>query len=102
MDTAATIPTGSVAERLKFTGFIVMGFWVSMFIYPLVGNWVWGGGWMADLGRTLGFGNGAVDFAGSGVVHTTGGAVGLAIAIVVGPRLGRFNADGSANAIPWA
>lgn len=100
MDTAATIPTGSGAERVKFTGFIFMSLWVSMFIYPLVGNWVWGGGWLANLGRTLGFGNGAVDFAGSGAVHTTGGAVGLAIAIVLGPRLGRFNEDGSANAIP--
>lgn len=100
MDTAATIPTGSGAERLRFIGFILMGFWVSMFIYPLVGNWVWGGGWLSNLGRTLGLGNGAVDFAGSGVVHTTGGAVGLAIAIVLGPRLGRFNDDGTANAIP--
>lgn len=100
MDTAATIPTGSGAERLRFVGFILMGFWVSMFVYPVVGNWVWGGGWLANLGRTLGLGNGAVDFAGSGVVHTTGGAVGLAIAIVLGPRLGRFNEDGTANAIP--
>lgn len=100
MDTAATIPTGSGAERLRFIGFVIMGFWVSMFIYPLVGNWVWGGGWLANLGRTLGLGNGATDFAGSGVVHTTGGAVGLAIAIALGPRLGRFNADGSPNAIP--
>lgn len=100
MDTAATIPTGSGAERLKFMGFMLMGFWVSMFIYPLVGNWVWGGGWLSNLGRTMGLGNGAVDFAGSGVVHTTGGAVGLAIAMVLGPRLGRFNEDGSPNAIP--
>lgn len=100
MDTAATIPTGSGAERLRFTGFVLMGLWVSMFVYPLVGNWVWGGGWLANLGRTLGLANGAVDFAGSGVVHTTGGAVGLAAAVVLGPRLGRFNADGSANAIP--
>jgi Amt family ammonium transporter len=100
MDTAATIPTGSGAERLKFIGFVVMGFWVSMLIYPLVGNWVWGGGWLANLGRTVGLGNGAVDFAGSGVVHMTGGAVGLAIAMVLGPRVGRFNKDGSANTIP--
>lgn len=100
MDTAATIPTGSGAERLKFIGFIIMGLWVSMFAYPLVGNWVWGGGWLANLGRTLGLGNGAVDFAGSGVVHTTGGAVGLATALILGPRLGRFNKDGTANAIP--
>jgi Amt family ammonium transporter len=100
MDTAATIPTGSGAERLKFIGFVIMGFWVSMFIYPLVGNWVWGGGWLANLGRLAGLGNGAVDFAGSGVVHMTGGAVGLAIAMVLGPRIGKFNKDGSANTIP--
>jgi len=100
MDTAATIPTGSMAERLKFSGFVLMGLWVSMFIYPLVGNWVWGGGWLANLGRSIGWGNGAVDFAGSGVVHMIGGAVALAGAIVIGPRIGKFNKDGSANTIP--
>jgi len=100
MDTAATIPTGSGAERIKFTGFILMSLWVSMLIYPLIGNWIWGGGWLQNLGRSAGIGNGAVDFAGSGVVHTTGGAVGLAIAMVIGPRIGRFNKDGSANTIP--
>ena len=100
MDTAATIPTGSMAERLKFSGFVLMGFWVSMFIYPLLGNWVWGGGWLQNLGRSLGFGNGAVDFAGSGVVHMIGGSMALAGAIVIGPRIGRFNKDGSANAMP--
>ena len=100
MDTAATIPTGSMAERLKFVGFCLMGLWVSMFIYPLVGNWVWGGGWLANLGRTAGLGNGVVDFAGSGVVHMIGGTVALAGAIVIGPRIGKFNKDGSANAIP--
>jgi Amt family ammonium transporter len=100
MDTAATIPTGSTAERLKFSGFVLMGFWVSMFIYPLVGNWVWGGGWLQNLGRSMGLGNGAVDFAGSGIVHMVGGSIALAGAIVVGPRIGRFNKDGSANAMP--
>ncbi|HEY4689051.1 MAG TPA: ammonium transporter [Anaerolineae bacterium] len=100
MDTAATIPTGSMAERLKFVGFALMGLWVSMFIYPLVGGWVWGGGWLANLGRTAGLGNGAVDFAGSGVVHMIGGAIGLAGAIALGPRIGRFNKDGTPNAIP--
>lgn len=100
MDTAATIPTGSGAERIKFGGFVLMSLWVSMLVYPIIGNWVWGGGWLANLGRTLGLGNGAVDFAGSGVVHLTGGAVGLAIAIVLGPRIGRFNKDGSTNPMP--
>ena len=100
MDTAATIPTGSMAERLKFIGFVLMGLWVSMFIYPLVGGWIWGGGWLQNLGRIAGWGNGAVDFAGSGVVHMIGGSVGLAGAIVLGPRIGKFNKDGSANTIP--
>ncbi|MBK9942796.1 MAG: ammonium transporter [Kouleothrix sp.] len=100
MDTAATIPTGSGAERIKFAGFVIMSFWVSMIIYPIAGNWVWGGGWLANLGRSLGLGSGAVDFAGSGVVHMTGGAVGLALAMVLGPRIGKFNKDGSANTIP--
>ena len=100
MDTAATIPTGSMAERLKFSGFVAMGLWVSMFIYPLVAGWIWGGGWLQNLGRIAGLGNGAVDFAGSGPVHMIGGVVGLAGAIVLGPRIGKFNKDGSANTIP--
>jgi ammonium transporter, Amt family len=100
MDTAATIPTGAMAERLKFSGFCLMSLWVSMVVYPLVGNWVWGGGWLANLGRTAGLGNGAVDFAGSGVVHMVGGTIALAGAVVIGPRIGRFNKDGSANAMP--
>jgi Amt family ammonium transporter len=100
MDTAATIPTGAMAERLRFVGFILMGLWVSMFIYPLVGGWIWGGGWLQNLGRIAGLGNGVVDFAGSGVVHMIGGSIALAGAIVIGPRIGRFNKDGSANALP--
>jgi ammonium transporter, Amt family len=71
-----------------------------MFIYPLVGGWVWGGGWLQNLGRIAGLGNGAVDFAGSGVVHMIGGTLALVGAIVLGPRIGRFNRDGSANAMP--
>ena len=100
MDTAATIPTGAMAERFKFSGFVLMGFWVSMIIYPLVGGWIWGGGWLQNLGRIAGFGHGAVDFAGSGVVHAIGGSVALAGAIIIGPRIGKFNSDGSANALP--
>ncbi|MGQ0601268.1 MAG: ammonium transporter [Anaerolineales bacterium] len=100
MDTAATIPTGSMAERLKFSGFVLMSLWVGMFIYPLAAGWVWGGGWLQNLGRIAGLGNGAVDFAGSGPVHMIGGAIALAGAVAIGPRIGRFNKDGSANAIP--
>ena len=100
MDTAATIPTGSMAERLKFSGFCLMSLWIAMFIYPIVGGWVWGGGWLQNLGRIAGWGHGAVDFAGSGVVHMIGGTVALAGAVVLGPRIGRFNKDGTANAMP--
>jgi Amt family ammonium transporter len=97
MDTAATIPTGAMAERLKFSGFCLMALFVSLFLYPVIGGWVWGGGWLQNLGRINGLGNGVVDFAGSGVVHTVGGAIALAGAIVLGPRKGRFGPNGSVN-----
>jgi ammonium transporter, Amt family len=100
MDTAATIPTGAMAERWKFSAFMVFGFFLSMVLYPVYGAWVWGGGWLADLGANFGLGNGHVDFAGSSVVHMTGGVTALAGAIIVGPRIGKYNKDGSANAIP--
>lgn len=90
MDTTATIPTGAMAERWKFSAFMVYGFFISMILYPIYGHWVWGGGWLAMLGKTHGLGHGAVDFAGSGVVHSTGGWTALAGAIVLGPRLGKF------------
>ena len=64
MDTAATIPTGAMAERWKFSAFFIYGFFMSMFLYPLYGNWVWGGGWLSQLGVNLGLGHGHVDFAG--------------------------------------
>lgn len=100
MDTAATIPTGAMAERWKFSAFMVYGFFLSMFLYPVYACWVWGGGWLADLGANFGLGNGHLDFAGSSVVHMTGGVTALAGAMVLGPRIGKFNKDGTANAIP--
>jgi Amt family ammonium transporter len=100
MDTAATIPTGALAERWKFASFCVYGFFMSMIIYPVFGMWVWGGGWLADLGVNFGLGNGHVDFAGSSVVHMTGGITALVGAAILGPRIGKFNKDGSANPIP--
>lgn len=100
MDTTATIPTGSMAERWKFTSFIAFAFFISMVVYPLYGNWVWGGGWLAMLGQNFGLGHGHVDFAGSSVVHLVGGVAALAGAIVLGPRIGKYNQDGSSNAIP--
>jgi len=100
MDTAATIPTGAMAERWKLLPFVVYGFFISMFTYPLFANWVWGGGWLAALGRQFGLGHGYLDFAGSSVVHMTGGVTALAGALVLGPRIGKFNRDGTPNAIP--
>ena len=100
MDTAATIPTGSMAERWKFSAFVVYGFFISMFLYPLYGNWVWGGGWLAQMGRDFGLGHGHVDFAGSTVVHMTGGVTALAGTAVLGPRIGRFRRDGAIGAMP--
>ncbi|MDO8734866.1 MAG: ammonium transporter, partial [Elusimicrobiota bacterium] len=99
MDTTATIPTGALAERWKFISFVIYGIFVGTIIYPIFGNWVWGGGWLAMLGQNFGLGHGHVDFAGSSVVHMTGGMIALVGAWIVGPRLGKFNRDGSANAI---
>jgi Amt family ammonium transporter len=100
MDTAATIPTGACAERWKFSAFFAYGFFLSILIYPVFGCWVWGGGWLADMGTMWGLGNGHVDFAGSSVVHMTGGVTALVGAWILGPRIGKFNKDGTANAIP--
>ena len=75
MDAAATIPTGAMAERWKFASFAIFGFIVGGLIYPIYGNWVWGGGWLSALGSNFGLGHGHVDFAGSSVVHLTGGVL---------------------------
>jgi Amt family ammonium transporter len=100
MDAAATIPTGAMAERWKFASFAIFGFFVGGIIYPLFGNWVWGGGWLASLGSNFGLGHGHVDFAGSSVVHLTGGVLAFVGAKMLGARIGKYNKDGSPNAIP--
>ena len=95
--TAATIVAGAVAERTKTQAYLAYSFIVGAIIYPLYGHWVWGGGWLSQLSEIdL---PAAADYAGSGVVHAVGGFVALAGAVVVGPRLGKFNADGSANVL---
>ncbi len=99
MDTTATIPTGAMAERWKFSAFVVYGVFIAAILYPIYGNWVWGGGWLSALGRNLGLGHGTVDFAGSSVVHAVGGFAALAGAVVLGPRIGKFGKDGKARAI---
>ena len=90
--TAATIVSGAVAGRTKFTAYCICSAFVSLIIYPVSGHWIWGGGWLAQMGF--------IDFAGSTAVHSVGGWVALMGAIMVGPRIGKYNKDGSANAIP--
>ncbi|HQZ34909.1 MAG TPA: ammonium transporter [Ilumatobacteraceae bacterium] len=100
MDTVATIPTGSMAERWKWKSFVWWGLFCGALYYPLFAAWTWGGGWLAKSWETMHLGVGYVDFAGSGVVHAVGGAAALAGAIVLGPRIGKFGPDGKARAIP--
>lgn len=90
--TAATIVSGAVAERIKYYSFIVFSFIMAIAIYPIVGHWIWGGGWL----QVRGF----VDFAGSTQVHSIGGWAALAGMIVLGPRLGKYGPGGKINAIP--
>lgn len=100
MDTTATIPTGAMAERWRFSNFVLYGFWVGALPYALFGNWVWGGGWLAQLGINFGLGHGHVDFAGSSVVHMCGGMIAIAGAAVIGARVGKFGPDGKPRPIP--
>lgn len=99
MDTGATIPTGAAVERWKFSAFAVTSFLFAAFTYPLFANWAWGGGWLATLGSNFGLGKGYCDFAGSGVVHAVGGVSALAIAMILGPRIGKFTRDGRPQVI---
>jgi len=99
MDTALTIVTGACAERWKFLTFCISSVLMGAFTYPLFGNWAWGTGWLSQLGSNLGLGKGYCDFAGSGVVHAVGGLTALAMALIIGPRIGKFNRDGSSNPI---
>lgn len=90
--TAATIVSGAVAERVKYISFILFSFVLTLVIYPIVGHWIWGGGWLAKLGF--------LDFAGDTVVHSVGGWGALAGAIILGPRYGKYDKNGKPKAIP--
>jgi Amt family ammonium transporter len=100
MDTAATIPTGALSERWKFLSFVLFSLVVSTVIYPIFANWTWGGGWLSMLGKNYGLGHGHVDFAGSSVVHLTGGVMGFVGAMKLGPRAGKYGKDGTVHPIP--
>jgi ammonium transporter, Amt family len=100
MDTATTIVTGAAAERWKFAAFSVSTFFLAAITYPLYGNWAWGGGWTSQLGANYGLGHGYCDFAGSGVVHAVGGVTALAVSMIIGARIGKYNRDGRPNPMP--
>ena len=90
--TAATIISGAVAERAKFSSYIIISILTTSFIYPISGHWGWGGGWLSDLGF--------IDFAGSTIVHSVGGWAALAAVLVLGPRIGKYGKNGEVKAIP--
>jgi Amt family ammonium transporter len=100
MDTAAIIPTGAMAERWRFSSFVAFSFVMSAFMYPIFANWVWGGGWLSQLGKNFGLGHGHVDFAGSSVVHMVGGTAAFVGAKMLGPRVGKYGLDGKPRPIP--
>ncbi len=100
METAGYIIVGAICERITFWSFILCELFVGAILYPVFGCWVWGGGWMSQLGNTMGLGHGYVDFAGSTVVHAIGGFCAMAISVVLGPRLGKFGPDGKPRAFP--
>jgi len=94
MDTTATIPTGAAAERWRFSAFMIYGCCIGSIMYPVFGNWVWGNGWLAQMGVNWGIGHGHVDFAGSSVVHMQGGVIAFIFAWLIGPRTGKYDSSG--------
>lgn len=102
--TAATIVSGAMAERTKFSMYLVYSVLISMLVYPIEGHWTWGGGWLSqsEPGTLMGdlFGYGLHDFAGSCIVHSVGGWIALVGASILGPRIGKYGRDGKAKAIP--
>jgi Amt family ammonium transporter len=94
MDTTATIPTGAAAERWRFSAFMIYGCCIGSIMYPVFGNWVWGNGWLSQMGANWGIGHGHVDFAGSSVVHMQGGVIALIFAWLIKPRYGKYDSKG--------
>src|SRR5262249_42930276 len=89
-----------MCERITFWGFILCELFIGALVYPIFGCWVWGGGWLSQLGVTMNFGHGYVDFAGSTVVHAVGGFTAMALAVILGPRIGKYGPDGKTRPFP--
>ena len=100
METAGYIIVGAICERITFWAFLLCELFIGGILYPISGCWTWGGGWLSQLGSTMNFGHGYVDFAGSTVVHAVGGFAAMALAIVLGPRLGKFGPGGKIRVFP--
>src|SRR5262245_14809867 len=100
METAGYIIVGAICERITFGAFLLCELFMGALLYPIFGNWVWGGGWMSQWGTTLGLGHGYVDFAGSTVVHAVGGFAAMALAVILGPRIATYAPDGKPRAFP--
>jgi len=100
METAGYIIVGSICERITFWGFLLCEIFIGAILYPVFGCWVWGGGWLSQVGNSLNLGHGYVDFAGSTVVHAIGGFAAMALAVILGPRLGKYGKDGKPRAFP--
>src|SRR5579864_4884464 len=100
METAGYIIVGAICERITFGAFLLCELFIGAILYPMFGCWVWGGGWLSQLGNTMGLGHGYVDFAGSTVVHAVGGFCAMALAVILGPRIGKYGPDGKPRAFP--
>ena len=100
METAGYIIVGAICERITFWGFVLCELFLGAILYPMFGCWVWGGGWLSQLGGAMNFAHGYVDFAGSTVVHAVGGFCAMALAVILGPRLGKYGPDGKPNPFP--
>src|SRR5579864_8658648 len=100
METAGYIIVGAICERITFGAFLLCELFIGAILYPISGCWTWGGGWLSQVGSTMNLGHGYVDFAGSTVVHAVGGFTAMALAVILGPRLGKYGKDGKPRAFP--
>ncbi len=100
METAGYIIVGAICERITFWAFLLCELFIGAILYPISGCWTWGGGWLSQLGLSMNLGHGYVDFAGSTVVHAVGGFAAMALAIILGPRLGKYGPGGKIRVFP--